>query len=202
MRPLPVTAAPPRAEVFTAEIAKRVSVVTDCHSIIATVSRRVADLNRFPGSRNRAAVAEYRKTIYELLRDSRALDDGRLLSPFLHLSLHGMQDRRYMDIELGTVFGESCSDDLLQWLLSRLRRWATGIQNAHRVPIVVDNHELFGDPVIATHRIGDHPSKYKGYGTNFNSVQIEIAHWLREDHRDELVDFFTEVAESFSPART
>lgn len=194
---------PPQAEVFTDRIVGLVSEAADCHCIIATVSREVADLNRSPDSTNLAAVAEYRETIYELLQHSEALDDdGHVRSPFLHLSLHGMRDRSHMDIELGTVFGNSCSEDLLRWLLSDIRRWARCLRNGRLVPIIVDNQELFGEPVIASHRNGDQASGYAGYGHHFNSVQIEIARWLRDSHSDELVEFFAGLIKSFPPTST
>lgn len=196
-------AVPPRAEVFTDRIVGLVSQTVDCHCIIATVSRQVADLNRFPNSRNQSAVKEYRETIRELLHHSGALDEtGQVRFPFLHLSLHGMRDRSYMDIELGTVFGDSCSADVLQWLLSETRRWAGRLENDRREPIVVDNQELYGEPVIATHRLGDTASGYAGYGDNFNSVQIEIARRLRDSHSKELAEFFSELIASFPPRRS
>jgi len=188
----------PRAEFHTDEIVDKVSAQAGCHCIISTVSRSVADLNRYLNSKNRPAVEEYRRTIHDLLRDAGILEgnDG-LRWPFLHLSLHGMRDRPYMDIELGTVFGDSCSDGILRWMLGFVNRWAKDLVNCRRRPIVVDNQELFGEPVIATHRTGDENSSYRGYGRHFNTVQIELAHWLRTGHRDELVLLFTQLANEF-----
>lgn len=188
----------PRAEVFTDEIAERISAAGGCHCIVCTVSREVADLNRWPNRSNRDAVIEYRQTIYDLLSQSNVLDDNnRLRLPLLHISLHGMRDRSYMDVELGTVFGDSCSDRYLQWMLDRFGRWAEGLEHSRRTPIVVDNRELYGEPVIAVHRLGDGSSDYPGYGNSFNTVQIELAQWLRIGHREDLVTLLTAMAEEF-----
>ncbi|MBM3300299.1 MAG: hypothetical protein FJY85_10120, partial [Deltaproteobacteria bacterium] len=65
----------PRAEFYTAEIAEGVSARAGCHCIVSTVSRVVADLNRYPDSQNRLAVEEYRQTIRGLLVHGQALDD-------------------------------------------------------------------------------------------------------------------------------
>ena len=71
------------------------------------------------------------------------------------------------------------------------------LENCRRRPIVVDNEELFGEPVIAVHRSGNGSSDYPGYGSRFNTVQIELAHWLRTEHREDLVTLFTTMAEEF-----
>ncbi len=190
-----------RPELFTDAIVAGVSSEMGCHCIIATVPREIADLNQFPNKMNREAVQEYRQTIGGILLESEALDENNQLRfPFLHLSLHGMRDRPQKDIELGTCFGESCSEELLQWLLEHFRKWATNLRNCRREPkIVVNdaNDALFGHPVIATHRWGDKSSEYAGYGPKFNTVQIELAHWLRTEHTEDLVNLFVSVAQEF-----
>lgn len=199
-------AAPPRAEVFTGEIVERVSAGTGCHCIVSTVSREVADLNRHPDFGNGAAVEEYRETIRDLLTSGRALDEnGRLRFPCLHLSLHGMRNRPNKDVELGTYFGRSCSDQILQWLLDHFGMWASDLGNCQRQPKIVDNDPddgLYGHPVIATHRWGEDSSGYAGYGHHFNTVQIELAYWLRRCHREELVTLLTSIAEEFRTLAT
>lgn len=192
-------AAFPRGEVHTGEIAERISTAVDCHCIVATVSRQAADLNRHPNARNGEAVSEYRQTVGGLLRQSRLLDgDDKVRVPFLSLSLHGMADRWPLDIELGTVFGGSCDDNVLQWLLSQVQKWVTALPGARRIPVVAANRQWYGDPVIATHRIGDQTAGYAGYGDRFNCVQVETARWLRDAHRDAIVDFFSTIAVEFA----
>jgi N-formylglutamate amidohydrolase len=183
-------AASPWAELFTGEIVDRVSEQTGCHGIVATVSREVADLNRSPDMTNQEAVQEYRQTIAHLLQASGLLDTtGRLREPVLHLSFHGMRDRDYMDIEFGTVFGKSCSDELLQWLLGRFGKWAHDLGNSRRRPIIKDNYEWYGGPSIAFH--------HEKYGERFNTVQIELANWLRSEHGDDLVKLIVAVVGDF-----
>lgn len=196
----------PRGEVFTDEIAERVSADAGCHCIVSTVSREEADLNRHPDSKNRLAVQEYRQTIGDLLAESRLLDARtRLRFPFLHLSLHGMRDRPNKDIELGTCFGKSCSDEYLFWILTRFRQWASDLANSPPEPKIVDNDPedaLYGHPVIATHRCGEKYSGYAGYGPKFNTVQVELAYWLRKKHREELVTLLTSIADEFRALAT
>jgi hypothetical protein len=188
----------PRAEFHTDDIVDQVSAQTGCHCIIATVSRTEADLNRELDTKNRGAVREYRQTIRRLLCAGGLIDGDNLVTArLLHLSFHGMQDRHHKDIELGSVFGESCSEDLFKWLSTRVRQWALDIKDARRIPIIVENQELFGEPVIARHRIGDWTTHYPGYGPNFNTVQIELAHWLRTEHLDSLIELFASIAQEF-----
>jgi hypothetical protein len=190
-----------KREFFTDEIAESVSSGTGCHCIIATVPREEADLNQWPGRENWEATQEYRETIGFLLSESEALDGKRQLRfPFLHLSLHGMRNRDSKDVELGTTFGESCSRWALHWLLDHFRNWAADLRNCRRTPKIVDNdpHDLlFGHPVITTHRCGDAYSKYDGYGPNYNTVQVELAHWLRTEHTDDLVELLSRIASEF-----
>jgi hypothetical protein len=190
-----------RREFFTDEIADSVSSRTGCHCIIATVPREVADLNQCPYRRNWEATQEYRGTIRDLLLESEALDENsRLRFPFLHLSLHGMRNRPNKDVELGTYFGKSCSDQHLQWLLDHFRKWAKDLSNGQQEPEIVDNDPndvLWGHPVISTHRRGDERSGYAGYGPKYNTVQIELAHWLRNEHKKEIIELLTRVAEEF-----
>ncbi len=187
-----------RAEVFTDELAAKVSEETDCHCIIATVPREKADLNRYPNRSNCSAVEEYRHTIRGILGSSGLLRaDGKLRAPFLHLSLHGMLDRYPRDIELGTVFGESCSEELLKWLVRCFRNWASSLERADKTPVIETNTHWYGEPVIAVHRMGDEAWGYQGYGERFNTVQIELAHWLRTGFQKELIELLSGVAVDF-----
>lgn len=188
-----------RREFFTDEIADRVSSDVGCHCIIAKVPREKADLNQFPTEESWPAVNQYRDTIrYLLQRDNLINQKGEVRFPFLHISLHGMRNRSSKDVELGTFFGESCSPDVLHWLLRRFRSWATELNHDHREPIVIDNDRgdaLYGHPVIATHRNGYDGNP--GYGSNYDTVQVELAHWLRNEHKKEIIELLTGVAKEF-----
>lgn len=193
-----VHAASPAGDAFTGDIAAQVSEVVGCHCIIATVSRKIADLNRSPSPRSRNAVQEYRQTIHTILEASNLLTPpGTLRQPFLHMAIHGMEDRDDKDIELGTVHGRSCTPLVRDWVYAECKRWACSSLVLPRQPIIVIDEELSGDPSIAHHAHGEPKTGYPGYGDKFNTIQIEIAHWLRVDYQPEIVELLATLAGDF-----
>jgi len=194
-----VHAADPRSDLFTGEIAETIAERAGCHSIIATVSRDVADLNRPPNQRNADAVQEYRQTLQTLLQASNLTGaDKTLKQPFLLMALHGMRDRPNKDIELGTLYGRSCSPSVRDWIAERFHTWSRLSRTGRHQPIVVIDQVFVGDQSIAFHRQSDPETNYRGYGHQFHTVQIEIAYWLRKQHRSELVELFNTLVADFA----
>lgn len=191
-----IHAAAPHADAFTGVIAENASRMLGAHCIVATVSRTKADLNRPRGPSNAAAIDEYRTTIRRLLGDAALLSNGQLQRRILHLAVHGMADSNDYDIELGTRHGTTCSTDVRDLVHRTLQGWARGVGGRRRPKIVFDRH-FVGDASKTVHRCGDVLSGYDGYGVNFNTLQIEFAHWLRRRHRSAVVDALVLVGRAF-----
>lgn len=193
-----VHAAPPNADVHTGSIAAAAAETLRAHCIIATVSRTEADLNRPRDRSNAAAIDEYRVVIRKLLEGAGLLEppDGRLLRPFLHLAVHGMDDHHGYDVEVGTRHGLSCSEDVRALVFDVLRVWS-GIGWNERQPQVVLDQNLVGDRSKVVHRLGDLGSGYGAYGESFNTVQIEFAAWLRGHQRAKVVDALIGIGKAF-----
>ena len=186
-----VHAASPKADKYTDEIVDGVIYQTNCSGIIATVSRDAMDLNRPLSEKNQEAIMEYRETIKEILTHLNILDDNRLTKPNLHLAIHGMRDIYGCDIELGTLNGSICDEEIKDWFHHRLT------QEMHDAKIAVD--KLFvGDQSKGYHRYGDLVHDYEGYGPNYNTIQIEISRSYREQRREELISVISELIKEFN----
>lgn len=192
-----VHAAKPNHDMYTGEIAERVSEIIGCHCIVATVSRNVADLNRPPNRSNAEAVAEYRESINQLLETSGMIEAGALVGPFLHLAIHGIADRPDKDIELGTCCGSSCSTEIRDWIMQGFEKSFSGVLWQSRKPRIGIDEYFIGDTSKSYHRSGDPGTEYAGYGRNFNTVQVEIAKWLRRDHRGKVIYALCRTIEQF-----
>lgn len=187
-----VHAVPPKAELFTGEIVERVITSINCNGIISTVSRTIADLNRLPNQQNEEAIKEYRSVIKDMLNRFHILDkNGKLTKPYLHLAIHGIKDTVHGPkvIEIGTLIGKTCSPEVKKWFADKL------VGNGFELQI---DTKMSGDISKKVHRWGDKVNDYLGYGENFNTFQIEISRTLREKHRNELIDIFSETIINFN----
>lgn len=187
-------AAPPKSDKYTAEIVEGIIKVINCHGIIATVSRTIADLNMLPNQKNEEAIKEYRQTIRGILEYIDILDDNdKLIKPYLHLAIHGIRNTVHgpLSIEIGTRSGKTCSPEVKEWFIDKLKGCDLEIQ--------IDKKKI-GDRSKIVHRCGDKISGlyYFGYGSNFNTFQIEISRMLRENYQDELIDIFSDIIISFN----
>lgn len=189
-----VHAHPPQADEFTGDIVEGVVNRINCSGIIATVSRTKIDLNRPRNEHNRDAIDEYRQAIKDILTNVGILEEnGKLSRPYLHLAIHGLNNKWGKDIIIGTKHGQTCSEDIKSWLVEKLKK------QKYIKRLCVD--EIYpGDPSKSVHRCGDIESdiSYLGYGDNFNTVQIEISRALREKHRGELIEVFCRLIEDFN----
>jgi hypothetical protein len=192
-----VHATAPRSDPYTGSIVSAVSEITGCHCIIATVSRTEADLNRPPGPANENAIREYRDNIQAMLEGSQLISNGTLVYPFLHLAIHGMLDRDYADIELGTRHGKTCSPIIRKWIQKKFDKTINSLSWKGRRPKIVIDKMFIGDSSKEFHRHGDQGQDFSGYGQNFHTIQMEYAHWLRENHRDKLIDALCQIIGQF-----
>lgn len=182
----------PKADEFTGDIVEGVVNKIYCSGIIAIVSRTIADLNRPPNSNNIEAIDEYRETIKEILVHTYNLDeDGMLTRPYFHLAIHGMKDKWEKDIEIGTLYGKTCSLEVKDWFVNEIKKHIKKCQIDKIFP---------GDTSKSFHRYGDQTGvlNYLGYGINFNTFQIEISRTLRKNHQKELIDIFSDIIIRFN----
>lgn len=187
-----VHACPPKADEFTGDIVEGVVNKINCSGIIAIISRTIVDLNRPRNINNKEGIDEYRQTIRENLEHIGNLDEnGKLSRPYLHLAIHGMKDKRKGDIEIGTLYGKTCSPEVKKWFVSEIKRHFKRVQIDERFP---------GDSSKPVHRCGDQTSdlNYLGYGNNFTTFQIEISRILRENHQKELINMFSDIIIHFN----
>src|SRR6478752_1792211 len=174
-------AEPPAADLFTDKVVENLVKKTGCAGIVSTVSRTIADLNRNLNETNNEGIHEYRRTIQEIVKYLKIADsNNRLLTPYLHLSFHGMKDTHYgpYAIEVGTLYGQSCSKEVKDWFQQALTKKSVGNES------------------IAFHRKGDN-SGYLGYSHNFNTFQIELSRTLRSKHRTTITNIFSEIIDDF-----
>ncbi|MBN8210497.1 hypothetical protein JI666_17210 [Bacillus sp. NTK071] len=190
-------ATPPSADLYTDLLVKSLIQKTGCAGIISTVSRTVIDLNRSPTMDNLAAVTEYRKSIQEIVTHLGIYEEetNRLTVPYLHLSFHGMKDSHYgpLAIEVGTLRGKSCSEDVKNWFTEMLTE---NIQSILPHATVIFDNKFIGDKSIHLHRVGD-GEEYNGYKENFHSFQIELSRTLRKKHRSKINQVFSNLINEF-----
>ncbi|OAT83671.1 hypothetical protein [Desulfotomaculum copahuensis] len=196
-----VHATSPKADLYTAEIVAGVARLTGCACIIATVSRTEADLNRPPSSSNREAIEEYRQVIREILSHCRILNErtGLITAPYLHLAIHGMVDNNHgrHAIEIGTCQGNSCSEDVREWLYGSATALAKEILPAE-TSVIMDRY-FVGNESKAFHRLGD-GKRYEGYGSNFNTAQVEVSLTLRKEYGESIIHLLSQLVEEFNHA--
>lgn len=186
-----VHAYPPQSDKYTREIVEGIVNETNCSAIIATVSRKKADINRPRNEKNSEAIDEYRDAIRQILEHLNILDENDKLSrSYLHLAIHGMKDKYNKDIEIGTRNGITCSENVKDWVLEELKKSVTsvGIDKIFR-----------GDVSKSVHRLGDLISNqnYSGYGDNFNTIQLEFSLNLRQNHRREAIKILSNLILKF-----
>lgn len=182
---------PPRHDKFTGEIVEGIVKEINCSAIIATVSRTKADINRPRNDKNFEAIDEYRDAIRKILEHLNIIDaDGTLINPYLHLAIHGMKDKYYKDIEIGTRYGAACSENVKNWVVEEIKKSFISAGIDRKFP---------GDPSKLVHRLGDlkEAYKYPGYGENFNTIQLEFSLNLRKNHRKEIIKILSELILNF-----
>jgi len=187
-----VHAHPPCSDKFTGEISEGRAEQVNCSCIIATVSRKKCDLNRERSKKNAEGIDEYRSAVLQIQNHINNLNSyGKSIKPYLHLAIHGMIDDYGRDIEIGTLNNKTCSANVKEWLLER-------IQTLYDC-VTIDTI-FHGNPSIIRHREGDPSpgSKYRGFGSNFNTFQIEISRTIREFQRGDLILNLSNIIKDFN----
>ena len=188
-------------DLFTGSLVRSTVARTDCNAIIAQVSRTEADLNRVLSESNYDARKEYQQIVQRILSvhglgtDGDDIRPGNKGFPVLHLGIHGMKDSHALDIEFGNRHGESCSTEVLSWLLAETYAWRAEHPELPAVRIGY-NEKFVGDPSICFFRHGD-AGEFQGYGSQFHTIQIEFSRTLREQYHDEIVDLLQRFTEGF-----
>ena len=180
----------PRADEYTGAIVKGVIKKINASGIISTISRTEMDINRPRNETNAPAIDEFREAIKNIIFSKRIINtkDNSLTKQYLHLAIHGMRDDRETDFEIGTLGGNSCSQDISDLFISRLSNLTKKIGINSIFP---------GDSSKSVHRTGEKESEYIGYGANFHTIQIEINRTWRKNKREELIQFFSEIIIEF-----
>lgn len=185
----------PQGELGTEAIVRSVHELCGAHGIIGLISRTTADLNRPPREDNEAAVLEYRSALRGLLEEAALFADGALVTPVLHLSIHGMIDDHSLDVELGDRRHQTCSPGVMAFVEERVVTWANELESPVKVGA---NEHFWGDRSKAFHRHGQLSTGYVGYGMFFNTIQIEWARWLRKAYLQEIAILLADIAHAFA----
>ena len=189
-----VHAQKPNSDKYTGKIVLGVVRQIDCSGIIAKISRDDMDINRPRNiEKNAHAVDEYRETIREIINSKEILDEnGKLRRNYLHLAVHGMKDEWGTVFEIGTSKGNSCSLEVSEWFITKLKVLSKNFGVNDKFPGV--------EAKIECHRKGDSTCNYSGYGDFFNTIQIEINLDWRKNRQPELINFFSDLMLDFEKA--
>jgi len=184
----------PGQEFHVEEIVREVSKSVKCSSVLAMVSRFVADLNSEVDDKNRAAISEYR----EILKNN--FERRNVSKPYLLIVIHGMKNREGArnsvpskmgtsvpslsgkDIEIGTRGGKLAGSKITEWFIGKMREKFSDMK------IVVDE-EFSGSETLENHR--------KLFGENLNIFQVELSLDVREKFRERLIEEFSEILLGF-----
>lgn len=181
----------PSADLHTGSIVKKVSKQTGASIILSRISREIMDLNRPRGGINYPAVDQYRNTIAGILDDRNLLNESLKLNlPFLHISLHGMQDEWNRDLEIGTGYGHYCSKEVKAWFVNQVDK----VTNNYGVDDIFPGYTF-----RSVLRDGDLYSStdFTGFGANYHAIQLEVSRYWREHYPLFLTRFLTDVVLSF-----
>jgi len=187
-----VHAHPPDNDKFTGEIAEGIAEKVNCSCIIATISRNVCDLNRERSEKNAGGIDEYRIAIQQIQRHINNLNSyEKAVKPYLHLAIHGMKDNHGWDIAIGTLHNQTCSAIIKEWFMLRIQTLYDRVTIDTRFP---------GNSSIIRHREGNHSPRsiYPGFGSKFNTFQIEISRTVREFQRDNLISNLSNIIKEFN----
>jgi len=186
-----VHAHPPNSDMFTGKIAEGIAEQVNCSCIIATVSRDICDLNRERSKKNAAGIDEYRTAVKQIQNHINNLNvNEKSTRPYMHLAIHGMKDEHGRDIEIGTLHNKTCSTNIKNWFLNRIKTFYERVTIDTIFP---------GNSSKILHREGSlsPDSKYHGFGSNFNTFQIEISRTIREFQREELISNLSNIIKDF-----
>jgi len=178
----------PQGEINTKNLVLEIIKNVNCSGIYALISRRDMDLNRPLDRTNKPAILEFREVILSILKYLEILDNSdKLTKNYMQLALHGMRNFAHKEIEIGTRYNQTCSNEVFQWFSRELEENCEEVFN--KVPKIIYNKEFIGDKSKGVHR--------GTYGNLFNTIQIEINKTLRTQYFNETVEVLTRIVKIF-----
>lgn len=175
---------PPKGEYKINEITEKIAKQAKTSSIISTISRTKADLNREITEESKDAIIEYQQTLKKI-----TIKNNIQKYPYLLIILHGMKNRENKDIEIGTRNGELTNPKLKQWFIKQMQTLFSDFK------IAIDE-EFKGTTILEEYKNGN--NYFEGLGNNLNIFQIELSIELREKHTKLIIDNFSQIALNFS----
>ncbi len=178
----------PREDFNTKKLVAEIIKNTDCSGIYALISRIEMDLNRPLDESNELAILEYREAILSILKHIKILDNSnKVIKPYLHLALHGMRNYAHKEIEIGTRYNQTCSNEIFIWFKKKLEEICIEVFNKDLK--IAYNKKLIGNISKKVHR--------ENYGNLFNTIQIEINKTLRTDYFSKTSEVLSKIVKSF-----
>lgn len=178
----------PQGEIKTKDLVIEIIKNANCCGIYALVSRRNMDLNRPLNKTNEPAILEFRRAILSFLKHLKILDNNdKLMKPYLQLALHGMRNYTCKEIEIGTRYNQTCSNEIFQWFRRELEKNCKEVFKKDLK--IIYNKEFIGDTSKGVHR--------EKYGNFFNTIQIEINKTLRKHYFSKIVEVLTKIVKNF-----
>ena len=178
----------PRGEINTKELVIEIVKKTDCCGIYSLISRKEMDLNRSLNRTNEPVILEFRDLIFSILQHLQILDvNNKLIAPYLQLALHGMKNVPDKEIEIGTRYNQTCSEDLFIWFRKNLEVHCKNVFNRNLK--IAYNEYFIGNESKVVHR-----EKYENL---FNTIQIEINKTLRTKYFYKIVEVLTRIVMDF-----
>ncbi|MDZ7697721.1 MAG: hypothetical protein U5R49_12640 [Deltaproteobacteria bacterium] len=189
---------PPRAELDTDTIANEVALRQRTACVLGRISKKFYRYTGRSDDLNQGVISEYRNMLRKILKDAGTLDDDGWASiKVLHIIIRGIKDRHWVDVEISTRNGRSCSTTISDSILKRLEKILGNNMGQWR-PFVVQRDQLFsgGSPYLELNRNGEEEmGSFSGFGEDYNAMEIRISKGMRKTYFDEVIDGLCELIE-------
>lgn len=157
---------------------------------------------------NLNAVKAQRDLTKKMLKEQNNLTaDGKANNPYLAVYLHGKVDTRGHDFEIAAKVedGKGPINPLVAfWVAERLRTKLSenGLKNPKgatpTVNVVTYKGAYSGSNALTQLRHGDNTFGFKGFGENFQALQLECGAHMRKKYPDQLGEILQEILQDFS----
>jgi len=157
---------------------------------------------------NLHGVKSERALTRRMLKKAGSLDeDGKAKNPYLAIYLHGKADTRGNDFEIAAkqTNGKGPIHPLLAfWIQEKLSAKVKekGIKNGKNedatVNVVTSPGAYSGSPALTKMRYGDGLFDFKGFGENFQALQLEVSRHIRDNYKDQMGAILNELLAEFS----
>lgn len=184
-------------------------ILTDVNSLDkGTESSLRAEHAVYTKEDNQTALKAQRDLTAKMLKEQGNLDkDGKVINPHLAIYLHGKTDSRGHDFEIAAKQedGKGPLNPLLAfWIAQKLgeKVKAKGLKNSKgeepSVNVVASKGAYSGSYSLTALRNGDDVFGFKGFGENFQALQLECGAHMREKHGKELAGILNELMADFT----